>query len=219
MTRVRELPIWRVLVALLIVGMSVALYRQSGAVRQARIDYQNERAAHDRSKVVYRDQMHTVAERLAFQTSQNVQLSGELDRLLRRDGEKTRLLSRLTITFDSIRGLVSSGEVTGDSAVRYLFARIDTLGFHASVQASVPPPPDTALVHWHVSRDSVGITTAVNEGPEGQLTARTVTDAHATPSIDTTVVAVEPALRHNRRLAASGLLVLLGLVLGKLLLY
>lgn len=213
----RELPFVKVLIAGAFIVLAVAYQRQRAATADAKVEAHNLRASLDTSRVILRDSTRTLTERLAFQQTREIALGQDLDRLLRAEGSKVQMLARLRLTLDSVQGAVTRGDVTGDSVIRYVSAYLDTLGFRVGINATVPPPPESATVHWDVAHEPESVIVALNRTQEGQLAVRALTGRNSTASIDSTVVRVESAARHNASLAAKGLLLLAGVALGLLL--
>lgn len=212
-----KVPLFKILALILIVGLAFAYVRQKDAVGRERIIRFNAEAERDSSRRLLRDSAHTLTERLAFQSTQTIELSRDLDRLVRQDGSRVQMIARLRIAMDSIRGAVTTGAVSGDDAIRILESRLDTLGFHVGLRATVPRPPEPATVEWNVSHEPESVLVALNRTQEGQLALRALTGPRTTALIDTTVVRVETGLSHTRSLAQKGLWILLGVALARLL--
>lgn len=208
----------KILVAILIVVLAFAYVREKDRLAKERIKTHNAEALYDTTRLILRDSSKTLTERLAFQQTEAIRLEGERDRLLRVEGSRVIALQRLRVELDSVRGVVTVGDVTGDSALRYLTARLDTLGFSARIRADVPAPPAQARVEWDVSRNPVEVVTALNRSPDGRLALRALTDGNATVHIDTVRMEVESGLKRTQSLAAKLLLILGGIVIGRVLL-
>lgn len=206
------------LAAFAVIGVLWLAYaRERHETAQARVELHNTQAALDTSRIILRDSSHTLTERLAFQSSEYIRLSDDLDRLIRKDRNNIVLLTRLRLSFDSVQRAVTRGEVSGDSAIRLVRSRLDTLGFHVGFTASVPAPPEQATVEWSVSHEPESVIVALNRSEEGQLALRALTGGNTTARIDSTLVQVDTGLRHTNSLAAKGLLVLAGVIIGLLL--
>ena len=213
----RELPLGKIMVSIVVVVLAMAYARERTRAREALIQAHNLQASLDTSRVILRDSTGTLTERLAFQQSREIELSRDMDRLLRADGSRVQMLARLRLELDSVRGAVTRGAVTEDSAIRYFASRLDTLGFRVGIKASVPAPPESASVEWNVAHEPESVIVALNRTEEGQLALRALTGPNATARVDTTVVRIESAARHNASLAGKLLLVLGGVVIGVLL--
>ena len=111
---------WKVGGLVIVMGSLFYAAAQKDAAHRERIQRFNAEAARDSSRVLLRDSTHTLTERLAFQSTQTLNLSHDMERLLRRDGSRIEMLARLRVELDSVHGAVTSGIVTGDSALRYL---------------------------------------------------------------------------------------------------
>ena len=209
---------WKIGGLVIVVGALLYAANQKGAAHRERIQRFNAEAARDSSRVLLRDSTHTLTERLAFQSTQTIDLSRDMERLLRRDGSRVEMLARLRVELDSVRGAVTSGTVTGDSVLRIVESRLDTLGFRVGMRASVPPPPERATVEWDVSHEPESVIVALNRTQEGQLALRALAGGNTTAVIDTAVVRVENNVRHTSRLAGKLILLLVGAVAGRLLL-
>ncbi len=207
-----KLPSLNLLALAAIAGLLFALSCERDRLAEEKLDRHNAEAAADTSRLVYHSKTLTVHERLAFQQTQNIELSGELKQALQADGEKTQTLVRLTVELDSLHRVLGTGQVTAstaDSTVRELVASIDTAGFRATVNASVPRPPATASVFWTIHRDPVAVIAALNRDADGRLALRAASpDASAQIRIDTVRVRVEAGLHQTQSLALKlGLLI------------
>lgn len=209
---------WRVLPLIAIGIMWFGIERTKDQLAQERVRAHNLQASLDTSRTIFEDSVATVTERLAFQETREITLSRDLDRLIRADGTRVELLARLRIELDSVRGAVTRGDVSAvDSIVRRLEARLDTMGFHVSIAATVPRPSEPATVEWTVSHEPESVLVALNRTEEGQLALRALTGRNATARIDSAIARVEPNLRHTRSLATKGLIFLLGVAAALLL--
>ena len=213
----RELPFFRILAVAAFTILAFAYVNQKDAVERERVIRFNAEAQRDSSRVLLRDSAHTLTERLAFQSDQTIELSRDLDRLIRQDGSRVQMIARLRLVMDSIHGAVTTGQVSGDSAIRILESRLDTLGFHVGFRATVPAPPETASVEWNVAHEPESVLVALNRTEEGRLALRALTGPNSTAVVDTAIARVETNLRHTRSLATKGLWVLVGVALARLL--
>ena len=209
-----------IIVLAVLAGVALYIGYLKDQVRHERMERFNAEAAGDRSRMVWRDANLRVTGRLAFQQTGNIELRGELRRILRGANQKTEMLVRLQVQLDSLAGVVRSGTVTlaaADSTIRQLAAALDTAGYHIKINADVPAPPASATVRWTVTRDPVEIIAALNRDSAGRRELRALAGPNATARIDTVRVQVRENLQETRRMAGKLSLVLLGVALVKVL--
>lgn len=207
-----------VLLLLVIAALAGAVLFFRHRALAERLERHNAEAQRDTSRIVHRSAMRTVAERLAFQQTANIQLRGELGQVLRAKNEQTQLLARVQVRLDSLAGVVTTGTVTvgADSSLRQLAASIDTAGYHVRVTADVPRPPAKAVVRWDVTRDPVEIVAALNRDPDGRLALRVASGPHAEARIDTVRVQISRGLGQTQKLAGGLLVAVVFYSLGRL---
>lgn len=206
-----------VLLGIIVALVAGLLYARNVVLRE-RLAVHNAEAAKDSSRIVYRDSLHTVSERLAYQQTSNVILSGDQKRLLQVAHAQTQLIANLRVSLDSLSDVISKGTVTAgaDTTLRLLAAQLDTAGFHVRLNATVPPPPSEATLHWSIRRDPIEIAAALNRDADGREALRAYAGKSETVKVDSVLVSVSNGLATTRRLAIPLLAILGGYVLGRL---
>lgn len=215
-----------ILLGLALLGASVLGWRLRAAERGA-VELQNQLARADTTRVIYRDSIRVVTERLAESRLGTVALEGVVGKIARTNKEQGVALQRMRLAFDSIVA-TTSGRVREDPTdirTRLLSSELDTAGIHVALTAAVPPPPHVAVVHWLVELDTIPLLTTLTRTGSGQAVWRSQVEGTAKLLADSIVVAGEarrprflgltlPSARSATLIGVPALV--LGILLGKL---
>lgn len=209
----------------ILLGVGVVLagvvYLQSRSIQEGKLALLNAEAAGDTSRLVFHNRLIQVQERLSFQTTKTVTLTGTLDSLRKAHRETTLLAAKFSLSFDSLKAIVTqrgtNQQSSVDSTVRVVDDKVDSLGFHVTVHAEVPIPPTPARVTWNISRNPAAIIAALERDPDGRIALRLQSDSHTTTHIDS--VTTKVPLPHSTigALLRDGIFMVAGVVIRSLL--